>query len=261
MAVTWQLLLETGWTVGCAFEDFLYLYRWSLRVHQWVYELVVVMVRAAAEYLHGVLETPAGGWDKGMGARRELVQRLVEPYGCTKKTSDKTIAEILRKFGSYCEQRREGVRSVERAEKGARGERGSILFSANNYGHRLLPLPRHLDTRHQGEFYLASACNRYVARSHGLLLCGNCYLFEDARRTGLRRCTAGMSAFLGYAQVDNVLLHWVPGAQRPILKLCDFSFSREQLRSQPCKSACGTPEYMSPQVTLSSSQRMHHWSR
>lgn len=49
-------------------------------------------------------------------------------------------------------------------------------------------------------------------------------------------------------KVDNVLLHWLPGAQRPILKLCDFSFSRERLSGQACHSACGTPEYMAPEV-------------
>ena len=58
-----------------------------------------------------------------------------------------------------------------------------------------------------------------------------------------------MDARMETWQVDNVLLHWVPGAQRPILKLCDFSFSREQSDTEPFETTCGTPEYMAPEAS------------
>jgi serine/threonine protein kinase len=48
------------------------------------------------------------------------------------------------------------------------------------------------------------------------------------------------------AQVDNMLLHWPEGARRPVMKLCDFGYSRFQAKA--CSTGCGTPEYMAPEV-------------
>jgi serine/threonine protein kinase len=47
-------------------------------------------------------------------------------------------------------------------------------------------------------------------------------------------------------QVDNMLLHWPEGARRPVMKLCDFGYSRFQAKA--CSTGCGTPEYMAPEV-------------
>ena len=50
----------------------------------------------------------------------------------------------------------------------------------------------------------------------------------------------------GIAQLDNVLLD---GRQpRPNVKLCDFGYSKDEVTQSVCKTACGTPEYMSPEV-------------
>jgi len=47
------------------------------------------------------------------------------------------------------------------------------------------------------------------------------------------------------AQLDNQMLHGqLPNAT---LRLCDFGFSKSSDQSV-CKSMCGTPEYMAPEV-------------
>lgn len=38
---------------------------------------------------------------------------------------------------------------------------------------------------------------------------------------------------------------------RPNVKLCDFGYSKDEVTQSVCKTACGTPEYMSPEVSLS----------
>ncbi len=43
-----------------------------------------------------------------------------------------------------------------------------------------------------------------------------------------------------------MLLH--SSGPRPLLKLCDFGFSRVEVPSKQCDSSCGTPEYMAPEV-------------
>ena len=48
------------------------------------------------------------------------------------------------------------------------------------------------------------------------------------------------------AQLDNVLLD---GSQPlPIIKMCDFGYSKDEVAGSLCKTACGTPEYMAPEV-------------
>jgi Protein kinase domain len=47
-------------------------------------------------------------------------------------------------------------------------------------------------------------------------------------------------------QLDNVLLD---GSQPlPIIKMCDFGYSKDEVAGSLCKTACGTPEYMAPEV-------------
>jgi serine/threonine-protein kinase SRK2 len=38
---------------------------------------------------------------------------------------------------------------------------------------------------------------------------------------------------------------------RPNVKLCDFGYSKDEVTQSVCKTACGTPEYMSPEVNSS----------
>ncbi len=48
-------------------------------------------------------------------------------------------------------------------------------------------------------------------------------------------------------QLDNILLH---GDAPAILKLCDFGYSKDGETESDCKTACGTPEYMAPEVNI-----------
>lgn len=48
------------------------------------------------------------------------------------------------------------------------------------------------------------------------------------------------------AQLDNILLQ---GDAPAVLKLCDFGYSKDGNVESDCKTACGTPEYMAPEVT------------
>jgi serine/threonine-protein kinase SRK2 len=51
--------------------------------------------------------------------------------------------------------------------------------------------------------------------------------------------------------VQNVLLDGTP--ERPLLKICDFGYSKnEYLDSRP-KSLSGTPDYIAPEVPLAAS--------
>lgn len=47
------------------------------------------------------------------------------------------------------------------------------------------------------------------------------------------------------AQLDNILLQ---GDAPAVLKLCDFGYSKDGNLESDCKTACGTPEYMAPEV-------------
>ncbi len=50
------------------------------------------------------------------------------------------------------------------------------------------------------------------------------------------------------AQLDNMMLHgtW----PSPVLKICDFGFSKDEAGQSVSKSTCGTPEYMAPEVCM-----------
>ena len=47
-------------------------------------------------------------------------------------------------------------------------------------------------------------------------------------------------------QLDNCLIDATRGA--PLVKLCDFGYSKAENLGSGCKTACGTPEYMAPEV-------------
>ncbi len=47
------------------------------------------------------------------------------------------------------------------------------------------------------------------------------------------------------AQLDNVLLS---GRDPQLVKLCDFGYSKDGDLESACKTTCGTPEYMAPEV-------------
>ena len=56
-------------------------------------------------------------------------------------------------------------------------------------------------------------------------------------------------------QLDNVLLD---GSQPlPIIKMCDFGYSKDEVAGSLCKTACGTPEYMAPEVCFRVSKTPH----
>lgn len=46
-------------------------------------------------------------------------------------------------------------------------------------------------------------------------------------------------------KLDNILLQ---GDAPAVLKLCDFGYSKDAVIDSECKTACGTPEYMAPEV-------------
>lgn len=47
-------------------------------------------------------------------------------------------------------------------------------------------------------------------------------------------------------QLDNVLLS---GNEPQLVKLCDFGYSKDGALESSCKTTCGTPEYMAPEVS------------
>ncbi|KAK9805164.1 hypothetical protein WJX72_003078 [[Myrmecia] bisecta] len=50
-------------------------------------------------------------------------------------------------------------------------------------------------------------------------------------------------------KLENCLLVSNPNAADwPLLKLCDFGFSKDEYTDSLCKTACGTPEYVAPEV-------------
>ena len=49
------------------------------------------------------------------------------------------------------------------------------------------------------------------------------------------------------AQLDNVLLSRQPDGTLAV-KLCDFGYSKELVAWSGCKTRCGTPEYVAPEV-------------
>ena len=58
-------------------------------------------------------------------------------------------------------------------------------------------------------------------------------------------------------QLDNVLIDRRGGAALPIVKLCDFGYSKAENFGSGCKTACGTPEYMAPEVRAALAQQLH----
>jgi serine/threonine protein kinase len=65
---------------------------------------------------------------------------------------------------------------------------------------------------------------------------------SSCRSTSSRPLTSAPAA----VQLDNIMLHgeW----PRPILKICDFGYSKDEVGQSVSKSTCGTPEYMAPEV-------------
>ena len=66
-------------------------------------------------------------------------------------------------------------------------------------------------------------------------------------------CTFGFSTFfltlrVIWVQLDNIMLHgnW----PYPTVKLCDFGYSKAYDLQSACKTTCGTPEYICPEVRL-----------
>ncbi len=61
-------------------------------------------------------------------------------------------------------------------------------------------------------------------------------------------CVPGKSLPPACLQLDNVLLDG--SLPLPIIKMCDFGYSKDEVAGSLCKTACGTPEYMAPEVRL-----------
>ena len=63
----------------------------------------------------------------------------------------------------------------------------------------------------------------------------------------MKSCSAVIISIVRCAQLDNVLIDH-RGGGLPIVKLCDFGYSKAENFGSGCKTACGTPEYMAPEV-------------
>ena len=57
------------------------------------------------------------------------------------------------------------------------------------------------------------------------------------------------------SQLDNMLLHG--RGRRPMLRICDFGYSKDEMGQSMSKSTCGTPEYMAPEVGTIGAFRFH----
>lgn len=51
-------------------------------------------------------------------------------------------------------------------------------------------------------------------------------------------------------KLENTLL--MDESERPLLKLCDFGYSKDEYQGSACKTLCGTPEYVAPEVLAQS---------
>jgi serine/threonine-protein kinase SRK2 len=58
-------------------------------------------------------------------------------------------------------------------------------------------------------------------------------------------------------KLENTLLQWIPGLPLPLLKLCDFGYSKANNQSAP-KTTVGTLAYMAPEVVTSSQQHAYN---
>ncbi|KAL0031961.1 hypothetical protein WJX79_009132 [Trebouxia sp. C0005] len=47
-------------------------------------------------------------------------------------------------------------------------------------------------------------------------------------------------------KLENTLL--MDLSERPLVKLCDFGYSKDEYQGSACKTLCGTPEYVAPEV-------------
>ena len=100
---------------------------------------------------------------------------------------------------------------------------GSVIDISINNGQ--LPLPG-----------LASNCVYLLA---GLEDTQHCLLLYLARSNGALNPGTCL-------QLDNVLL---AGRDPQLVKLCDFGYSKDGDLESACKTTCGTPEYMAPEVS------------
>ena len=101
---------------------------------------------------------------------------------------------------------------------------------------------------------LMTPCTRWVARDEPTSTalapmcraCSHPHAYTPAHEFG--QAFANLCRYNGalLLQLDNMLLHG--GGLRPLLKLCDFGFSRVEVATKQCDSSCGTPEYMAPEV-------------
>lgn len=51
-------------------------------------------------------------------------------------------------------------------------------------------------------------------------------------------------------KLENALLSRSPASPQPLLKLCDFGYSKNEHVDSACKTAAGTPEYVAPEMVL-----------
>ena len=118
------------------------------------------------------------------------------------------------------------------------------LLIAVDYCHRLGIANRDIKVALRPAWYTRSSTNAAAADWTRVLF----VTLRDTSTVTQIPCPLAMLEHqcFGCVQLDNVLLDG--SLPLPIIKMCDFGYSKDEDSGSVCKTACGTPEYMAPEV-------------